>query len=239
MCIRDRSNTDGSITSTVSKAAADHFSIVSYTGTGVTATVGHGLGVAPKFLVVKRRDASSDYWPAWHTALTSSYIPLDQTLAQQSDSSIFNNTDPTSTVFTVGSGANSANTNASGGTYIAYCFAEVENLSKISSYTGNGSTDGAFIYTGFKAAWIMIRRYNSSGAWTIFDNQREGYNVDNDELVANTTAAETTTDYVDILSNGFKLRSTDADVNASGGGYIFMAFANIAGGGDLPPIYGR
>jgi hypothetical protein len=85
----------------------------------------------------------------------------------------------------------------------------------------------------------MIKRYNSSGAWTIFDNQREGYNVDNDELVANTTAAETTTDYVDILSNGFKLRSTDADVNASGGGYIFMAFADIAGNGDLPPIYGR
>ena len=233
------SNTDGSITSTVSKAAADHFSIVTYTGTGATSTVGHGLGVAPKFLVVKRRDASSDYWPSWHADLTSSYIPLDQTLAQQSDSSIFNNTDPTSTVFTVGSGANSTNTNASGSDYIAYCFAEVENLSKISSYKGNGSANGPFVYCGFRPAWIMIRRYTSSGAWTIFDNQREGYNVDNDELVANTTAAETTTDYVDILSNGFKLRSTDADVNASGGGYIFMAFADIAGNGDLPPIYGR
>ena len=228
------SNTDGSITSTVSVNTTAGFSIVSYSGAGVIATVGHGLGAVPGFFVVKKRTSGTcDYWPAWHPALTLSYIALSNNYMEQgSDPSVFNNTDPTSTSFTVGQGANSVNTNGSGSDYIAYCFAEVEGFSRISSYTGNGSADGPFMYCGFRPAWIMIRRYTSNGAWTIFDNQREGYNVDNDELVANTTAAETTTDYVDILSNGFKLRSTDADVNTSGGGYIFMAFAEHPFGGD-------
>ena len=232
------SNTDGSITSTVSKAAADHFSIVTYTGTGAAATVGHGLGGVPDLIIVKNRGTTGNWAvQSSETSYATNVLYLNLTNASAAAAlSVWNSTNPTSSVFSINS---SADTNASTNTYVAYCFKNVPGVCEIGSYTGNGSADGAFIYTGFKAAWIMIKRYNSSGAWTIFDNQREGYNVDNDELVANTTAAETTTDYVDILSNGFKLRSTDADVNASGGGYIFMAFADIAGNGDLPPIYGR
>jgi hypothetical protein len=235
------SNTDGSITSTVSKAAADHFSIGTYTGNATAgATIGHGLGGTPELILYKKLSGTANWIVYSKTAGAgnSDYLMLDQSGAKGFAGAInwANSTVPTATVATLGSDGNN---NATAGTYVFYAFRSVPGVCKIGSYTGNGSADGAFIYTGFKAAWIMIKRYNSSGAWTIFDNQREGYNVDNDELVANTTAAETTTDYVDILSNGFKLRSTDADVNASGGGYIFMAFADIAGNGDLPPIYGR
>jgi hypothetical protein len=235
------SNTDGSITSTVSKAAADHFSIGTYTGNATAgATIGHGLGGTPELILYKKLSGIANWIVYSETAGAgnSDYLMLDQSGAKGFAGAInwANSTVPTATVATLGSDGNN---NATAGTYVFYAFRSVPGVCKIGSYTGNGSANGAFIYTDFKAAWIMIKRYNSSGAWTIFDNQREGYNVDNDELVANTTAAETTTDYVDILSNGFKLRSTDADVNASGGGYIFMAFADIAGDGDLPPIYGR
>jgi hypothetical protein len=235
------SNTDGSITSTVSKAAADHFSIGTYTGNATAgATIGHGLGGTPELILYKKLSGIAN-WIVYSKAAgagNSDYLMLDQSGAKGFAGAInwANSTVPTATVATLGSDGNN---NATAGTYVFYAFRSVPGVCKISSYKGNGNADGAFIYTGFKAAWIMIKRYTSSGAWTIFDNQREGYNVDNDELVANTTAAETTTDYVDILSNGFKLRSTDADVNASGGAYIFMAFADIAGDGDLPPIYGR
>jgi len=132
----------------------------------------------------------------------------------------------------------SANANAE--TYVAYCFAEIDGFSKFGTYTGNGLADGTFVWCGFKPAFLVIKRTNSTGNWTIFDNQREGYNVDNDELVAQTTAAETTTDYLDILSNGFKLRSTDADINASSSTYIFMAFAEHPfGGSGVAPVTAR
>ena len=237
------SNTDGSITSTVSKAAAGHFSVVTYTGTGAIATVGHGLGSVPGFFVVKKRTSGTcDYWPSWHKDLTLSYIPLDQSIMQQGpDASIFNDTDPTSTVFTVGSGTNSTNTNASGSDYIAYCFAPVPGVCKIGSYIGNGSADGPFSYTGFRPSWLMVKRIDSAADWHIIDVKRDPYNVMDSLLFSNLSNAESSDAAYnrDLLSDGFKIRTSYSYVNASGGSFIFIAMADIAGGGDLPPIYGR
>jgi hypothetical protein len=218
------SNTDGTITSTVSVKQKAGFSVVGYTGTGANATVGHGLGAAPSMVIVKRRDAVSS-WPVWHTGYTGGagyYTYLDLTNAVGTAANVFNGTNPSATVFSVGT---NTLTNASAGTYIAYCFAEVEGFSKFGSYTGNGSTDGPFCWNGFKPAFIMVKRTDTTSNWTILDDLREGYNVDNDPLYPNLSNAEGTADLADLLSNGFKLRSTDASVNASGGTYIFAAFA--------------
>ena len=224
------SNTDGSITSTVSNNSTAGFSIGTYTGIGTgpgdaPGTVGHGLGISPGMIIIKDLTAATE-WYVWHQGMSNpaqSFIYLNTTGAAQTSTATWNNTAPTSSVFSIGW---DTNVNTSGNSYVFYAFAEIPGYSSIGSYTGNSSaTDGPFVYTGFKPAFVMLKRTNSSGAWTIFDNQREGYNVDNDELVANTSAAETTTDYTDILSNGFKLRSADTDVNASGGTYIYMAFA--------------
>jgi hypothetical protein len=234
------SNTNGSITSTVSANTTAYFSISTYTGTGSNATVGHGLGSAPSMVIVKNRTTAGYSWKTYHEAVGATYHgSLNATTAFNTTggSTIWNNTAPTSSVFSVGT---STQVNGSANNYVAYCFAEVEGFSKFGSYTGNGSSNGSFIFTGFKPAWVMTKRTNSTGAWTIFDNQREGYNVDNDELVANTTAAETTTNYLDLLSNGFKLRSTDGDLNASGSTYIYMAFAEHPFGGDgVAPVPAR
>ena len=219
------SNTDGSITSTVSVNQKAGFSIVSYTGTGANATVGHGLGVAPKMLLVKNRDQADD-WQVYHGANTANpetdYLVLNTTAATADAADRWNDTLPTATVFSIGTGV-AVNTNTED--YIAYCFAEVEGFSKFGSYTGNGSADGIFVYCGFRPAVIMVKRTNTTGNWTILDSGREGYNVDNDPLYPNLSNAEGTADLADLLSNGFKLRSTDASVNASGGTYIFAAFA--------------
>ena len=228
------SNEDGSINTTATSAnTTAGISISTYTGNATSgATIGHGLGVAPDVIIVKNRDAA-DAWQVYHSGVASDpatdYLVLNTTAASVDNVNRWNDTAPTSSVFSLG---NAVEVNTNTEDYVAYCFAEVEGFSKFGSYTGNGSTNGPFIFTGFKPAWVMTKRTNSTSAWTIFDNQREGYNVDNDELVANTTAAETTTDYLDLLSNGFKLRSTDADVNASSSTYIYMAFAENPFGGD-------
>jgi len=211
------SNTDGSITSSVSANTTAGFSIVSFTGTGATATVGHGLGSVPKFFIVKSRSAG-DWW-TYTTVIDGSldFFYLNSTSAK-SESGV---SLPTSSVFSVNS-STAPNTE----NIIAYFFAEIKGYSKFGSYKGNGSTNGTFVYTGFKPAWVMIKMSSSTSNWTILDNVREGYNVDNDPLYANTTSAEGTTDLIDILSNGFKLRSSDASINTSGGTYIYMAFAS-------------
>jgi hypothetical protein len=219
------SNTDGSITSTVSVNQKAGFSIVSYTGTGANATVGHGLGAAPKMVIVKNRD-QADAWQVYHGANTANpetdYLVLNTTAATADAADRWNDTLPTSSVFSIGSGAE---VNTSAEDYIAYCFAEVEGFSKFGSYTGNGSADGPFVYCGFRPAFVMIKRSDSTSNWTILDDVREGYNVDNDPLYPNLSNAEGTADLADLLSNGFKLRSTDASVNANNGTYIFAAFA--------------
>jgi len=218
------SNTAGTISSTVSANTTSGFSIVSYTGTNANATVGHGLGVAPKFIIVKSRsDVAS--WHCYHSKLTDAnyYILLNSTSAQASQTSIWQGTAPTSSVFSIGV---NGSTNANGSTYIAYCFAEVKGFSKFSSYTGNGSTDGTFIYTGFKPAWIMIKRTTTfADSWFIYDNKINTSNVVNKYLTANTSDAEGTFTFLDILSNGFKTRTTDGAINGSGATYIYAAFA--------------
>ena len=219
------SNDEGSITSTVSANTTAGFSIVTYTGTGVAATVGHGLGAAPSMVIVKKRNAAAD-WVVKHASLSSndSTLILTNTSAQTSYSpSVWNNTAPTSSVFSIGtnSASNSANT------FVAYCFSEVSGYSKFGSYTGNGSTDGPFVYTGFRPAFVMMKRSNSTGNWTIFDTGRQPVNLgttSDPTLYPNLSIAEAT-GIVDILSNGFKIRYTDGDYNTNGGTYIYMAFA--------------
>ena len=234
------SNTVGDINSTVSVNTTSGFSIVSYTGTGSTATVGHSLGVAPKMYIVKRRDAGGASWCVYHASVgNTGALFLNSDAATSVSSSYWNNTSPTANVFTVG-GTNQA-VNASGGTYVAYCFSEVKGFSKFGSYTGNGSTDGPFIYTGFKPAFLIYKGASGTGTtdnWEMHDNKRDTSNPMDTVLYPNTTAAESnpasTTDRLDFLSNGFKIRTGSSDYNASGSTYIYMAFAEEPLVGDNP-----
>ena len=215
----------GTIDSAGSASDASGFSIVSYTGTESAGTIKHGLSSVPKMIIAKDRDSGSLSWFVGHASLGfTKRLKLDGDNAA-ADNTVWNNTSPTSSVFSVG---DSANANTSGNAIIAYCFAEKQGYSKFSSYTGNGNADGTFIYTGFKPAWIMLKRTDGTNSWCIFDNKRLGRNPNNPRLYANNSnASEGASDeaYVDILSNGFKLRGAQPDINASGGTYIYMAFA--------------
>ncbi len=218
------SNTSGNVTSTVSVNATAGFSIVTYTGIGSSPkTVGHGLGVAPKMIILKNRGAAVN-WYVWHTSLgaTQAIEGLNTTAAATTQTT-FNNTLPTSSVISLGNN----DSNNSGATYVLYVWAEIAGFSKFGSYTGNGSTDGPFVYTGFRPKFIMAKRTDTAGFdWILTDSSRSPSNVVDKRLFANTNDAESsaTTPY-DYLSNGFKLRNTNANENASGGTYIFMAFA--------------
>jgi hypothetical protein len=219
------SNTDGSITSSVSANTTAGFSIVSYTGTGANATVGHGLGVAPSVIIVKNRSTTGG-WPVYHKGVASDpetdYLLLHSTDAVADNNIIWNDTAPTSTVFSIGTGS-SANTNTNN--HISYCFAEKKGFSKFGSYTGNGSTNGTFVYTGFKPAFLIAKKTNTTSGWGIFDNKRTPYNVMNIRLLANSNGVDdiSSDNNVDFVSNGIKFRSS-AGWNASAS-YIYMAFA--------------
>jgi len=221
------SNTNGSITSTVSANTTSGFSIVGYTGTAANATVGHGLGVAPKMIIVKNRSAVAQ-WEVYHVSTgNTSAMQLSGTGTPDVSSTYWNNTTPTSTLFSIGTGTP---TNGSGNSIIAYCFAEVKGYSKFGSYTGNGSTDGPFVYTGFKPAYVMIKNSTfASQSWWISDNKRTTYNVASTTgnfLAANISDAEVTSgNTVDFLSNGFKIRTAYDGTNNSGSTPIYMAFA--------------
>ena len=221
------SNTSGSITSTVSANPAAGISIVGYIGTGANATVGHGLGVAPKMVIVKSRSIVAE-WRVYHDKLTSAvyHLKLSATDAETSGATTWNSTAPTSTVFSLGS---SVTCNTNGATYIAYCFAEVAGFSKFGSYTGNGSADGPFVYCGFRPRYVMVKRTNATSNWSVYDTARDSYNDSSANLLyPNLSNAETALARdIDFLSNGFKLRSTDTDSNASGSTYIFAAFAEV------------
>ena len=219
------SNTSGSITSSVSANTTSGFSIVSYTGDGAaSATIGHGLGIKPSMIIVKPRDLTGYDWNVQHGSLgATKYLYLSSTAAVSTATGMWNNTEPTTSVFTVGT---YDNVNKSGNTYIAYCFADVQGYSKFGSYTGNGSSNGPFIYTGFKPAWVVAKKTSGTGSWRMWDNKREGYNGDNAFLYANlSNAEESDGTLVDFCSQGFKWRGTSQDMNGSGGTYIYMAFA--------------
>jgi hypothetical protein len=222
------SNTAGSITSTVSANTTSGFSVVTYTGNGSSgATIGHGLGVAPSMFIVKSR-GTTDSWGVYHASLGNTKgLYLETTGAAVTSSAFWNNTSPTSTVFSV---SNNSINNASSTNYVAYCFAPISGFSAFGSYTGNGSADGPFVYLGFRPRFVMVKRTDSSGNnWTILDTSRDTYNAAGLYLYPNLSAAEddyrASTGPVDILSNGFKQRSALSNVNASGATYIYACFA--------------
>ena len=237
------SNTDGSITSTVSANPTAGFSIVSYTGTGANATVGHGLGVQPSFYVVKPRSEANN-WPCWHKDLTNDgyYIHLNFSLKQDLATAVWNNTAPSSTVFNIGT---NTNVNQQDATFIAYVFAEVEGYSRISYWSGNGNADGPFVHCGFRPAVLLLKNYRggSETDWIIQDSTRSTYNVVDDILRPNTNQSEASGNsnyYVDFLSNGFKIRTSSAAWNESGSDYLFLAFAeNPFGGSGVSPATAR
>jgi hypothetical protein len=216
-------NTAGSITSTVSAGATQGFSVVTYTGTGANATVGHGLGVAPRMVIVKNRSAGSTNWCVYHVSVGNQYATLlNSTSTPFSNSNYWNNTTPTSTVFSLGNGTD---TNGNTNNFVAYCFAAVAGYSAFGSYTGNGSSDGTFVYTGFRPRYVMIKNTSSSSDWYIIDTSRNPYNAPTLALYADTSDADVSSTWWDILSNGFKLRNSATSINGNGNTLIYMAFA--------------
>ena len=223
-------NTAGTITSTVSANTSAGFSVVTWTGNSTAgATIGHGLGIKPAMIIIKNRGQSNN-WPVYHKANTSSpatqLIKLDETSATSSSSLPFNNTEPTSSVVSLGSWDG---VNSSSYTYVAYCFSEVAGYSAFGSYTGNGSADGTFVYLGFKPKFVMIRANANLCHWTIEDGTRSPTNVVTASLYPDTSGAEITSVMsLDLLSNGFKCRNVLAnESNVSGFNYIYMAFAEV------------
>ena len=215
------------------------FGIYAYTGTGSTGTIAHGLGAVPGCIIVKNLDATAE-WQSYQQGIDAT-APEDYTLQLSADGARFdtdtrwNDTAPTSSVFTL---AGNDTVNGSAVDYIAYVFTEKKGYSKFGSYTGNGVADGAFIYTGFRPAWIMLKISNTTGDWYLYDSKRVGYNVDNDSLFPNSSQAEATSDDLDIMSNGFKLRSTNGQINGDGNTIIYAAFAEfpIVSSNDVPTV---
>jgi len=225
-------NTDGSISAQVRANPSAGFSIVSYTGTGSSATVGHGLNAAPQMIIIKTRNTARN-WTVGHQGIASDpwtdYLTLNSDAAAGDSNTVWNDTAPTSSVFTVGT-ANGVNVNLE--THIAYCFAPVEGYSAMGSYVGNGSTDGPFVFTRFRPAFVLIKASSAGGNWQIIDSTRSDFNLANDKLWPSQSYAENSAtlggesaDNIDILSNGFKLKTSNAGTNGSGVTYIYYAVA--------------
>ena len=228
------SNTDGSINTTYTSVnTTAGFSICQYTGTGSNATIGHGLGAAPKMIIVKNLD-QNDGWYVYHVSRgATKHITLDSTGTGGTNSTLWQDTEPTSSVFSIGTN-NVVNT--SGEKYIAYCFAEKVGYSKFGSYVGNANVDGPMIVTGMKPSFILIKNTSATASWRLVDNKRIGYNPNNIQLYPNLSNAESTSEYVvDILSNGFKVRATDSGVNGSGNTMIYIAIGqSLVGSNNVP-----
>jgi len=224
-------NSDGSINSTVSVNTTSGFSIVKYTGTGSAATVGHGLGAVPKMIIVKNLSASGD-WMVYHQSIGNDHRLIFNTTSAKQDNPVWNDTTPTSSVWSMN---DNGDANGSGSDYIAYCFAEKTGYSKFGSYTGNSSTNGTFVYTGFKPAFVIVKDTSTTANWGMIDNKREGYNSNNQQYEPNDGDAQDNNQPFDILSNGFKLRTADGDFNVSGNTYIYMAFGQpiVSTNGDI------
>jgi hypothetical protein len=199
--------------------------VVTYTGNGSSgATVGHGLGVKPAMIITKSR-TSAESWEVWNSALNSGGYGLQLRLntTDAAFSAADYNGTPTSTTFTLGG---FTGTNGSGVSYVSYCWSEISGFSKFGSYTGNSSSDGPFVYTGFRPKFVMIKRATGAGdAWVLWDTSRNTYNAANELLLPNSSSASITSYPIDILSNGIKIKSTDTAYNNSSDTYIYMAFA--------------
>jgi hypothetical protein len=215
----------GTIDSSGSVNTDAGFSIVSYTGTGSAGTIKHGLSTAPKMILFKKRDSTKNWITYDASNGAGKYLTLNATDAVGTSSTVHNDTEPTSSVFSVGT---NSHVNTSSATYIAYCFADVKGYSKVGgSYTGNGNADGTFVYTGFRPAFVMVKPTSRTGRWRIKDNKRDIDNVMDKRLSAEDSDAEGTgsTEYIDFLSNGFKARASEGQWNGDGETNIYIAFA--------------
>jgi len=230
------SNFSGSIQSNVSANTNAGFSIVSYTGTGSgTPTIGHGLGAVPKMIILKSRSLASSNWTVYHSSLGASSVVRLNSTGSSFSGTAWGSTTPTSSVFTIGT---DYDTNQSSATYIAYCFADKTGFSKCGFYYGNGNADGTFAYTGFKPTWIMGKKVDgTTNNWYLFDSVRDTFNLTTKKLRPDTTAAENdnSSKAINIYSNGFKLKNTDAEFNNNGDKYIYLAFGqSLVGSNNIP-----
>ena len=235
-------NPDGNAEdSTVSANAAAGISIIQYRGTGgggANCWMGHGLGAVPDWQVFKCIQGRTGNWPVYHTKVAASKYAsyLNDTNVATTYTTLWNSTDPLSTLFVVGS---DDQTNESGNEFVNYCFTSIKGFSKMGDFTGNASADGPFIYTGFRPAFVVVKNTaNASTNHYMWDKKRLGYNVDNNALYPNTTAAQQTNDEVDFLSNGFKIRNSDSGINGSGNQIIYSAFAEfpLVSSNDVPGV---
>ena len=229
-------NTDGSINSTVSANTTSGFSIVKYTGTGSNATVGHGLGVAPSMIIFKRLVGNGWNWTVYHKSMGNNYfmsLNLSNAQSNTSSSTYFQDTTPTSSVFYIGDSGH-----LNGNDIVAYCFADKTGYSKMGSYIGNGNVDGSFIYTGFKPTFILIKKTTgTANDWYMFDSTRSPSNVISKFLLANNDAVEYTASSqdLDILSNGWKIRNSNNGNNTNGETYTYMSFGqSLVGTNNIP-----
>ena len=232
-------NTAGSINTTYTSVnTTAGFSISKYNGTGSNATIGHGLGVAPNFIIVKRIDGASG-WYVYHSSLGATQrLSLNETDATSSDNSAWNDTAPTNALINLGS---SSTTNKNGGTMVAYAFADVTGYQKASSYVGNGSSSAPpFIYTGFKPKFVMVKNTSQADSWFMHDDKRDGYNDDNEYLRAETSSAESSgINRIRLLSNGFQVPTTDKSHNVSGNTYVYYAVGQTLVGTNNVPCTAR
>jgi hypothetical protein len=223
------SNTDGTISSTVSANTTAGFSIVTYTGTANSSeTVGHGLGVKPSLIIWKCR-SNAENWPVWHASESTYMLHLNETASRQSSwyGYYMGSTQPTSSLFTVSNNGGGADTLGDGRTYVAYCFSAIAGYSAFGSFVGSGSADGPFIFTNHRPAFVMIKRTDSAENWVMYDFARDSYNLAGRRLLPNGSNAEAAdTEGLDLISNGFKVRGTSSLFNTNGGTYIYMSLAS-------------
>ena len=219
------SNTDGTVTTTTQVNSDAGFSIITYTGTGGGETLGHGLGVAPDMWIVKRRSSTGSWAVGFNDPSilggTSNYLILQSSGATSTYNNFWGSSPANSNIMRI---SGDATIGGSGSTYVAYAFAAKQGYSKFGKYVGNGSTDGPFVYTGFKPALIITKNADGTDSWNLLDNKRSPYNAADKYLQADNANAEGTYTFYDILSNGFKIRNT-GNANVSGNDIIYMAFA--------------
>jgi len=234
-------NPDGSAEySTVSANATAGISIITYDGTGGGGNkwMGHGLGKTPDWQLFKVTAGRTGDWFDWRSDVDSSKYASNLNTANAATSwpTAWNSTDPNTTLFVVGS---ADQTNEAGGKFINYCFTSIKGFSRMAHFTGNGSADGPFVYTGFRPSWVVVKNQNNASTnHYMWDKNRLGYNVDNDALYPNTTAQQQTNDEVDFLSNGFKIRNSDSGINGSGNKILYSAFAEfpLVSSNDVPTV---